>query len=164
MEHARPDNANSMHLVFGLDHCLRRRGDTQTEKSEPGDYAETLASLVALSESLQHWHAMASHFGELPVVETISMRITMLERNLAGVGINLRNWGMIDTELAEAGEALNELNVAAREGRWQLRAISLEGVRHWTLWRPANPSKPRIWQCLLLSASLIAYSRPRPCR
>ncbi|MBK9784688.1 MAG: hypothetical protein IPP59_11075 [Betaproteobacteria bacterium] len=65
------------------------QGDTQTEKSEPGDYAETLASLVALSESLQHWHAMASHFGELPVVETISMRITMLERNLAGVGINL---------------------------------------------------------------------------
>lgn len=134
---------------------LRRRGDTQTEKSEPEDYAETLAGLVALSEGIQHWHAIATHFGKLPVVETISMRITMLERNLSSVGIDLRNWGMIDTELAEDGEALNELNVAAREGRWQLHAIALEVERHWIQWRPENQQiQESIWNWTSQAESL----------
>lgn len=115
---------------------LRKKADKPPEDAPSADYAETLAGLVALSECIQHWQAIASNFDPLPVVSTISRRIEMLERNLAGVGIDLRNWGMIDAELTEAGEALSELSVAAREGRWQLRAIAQEVERRWAQWRP----------------------------
>lgn len=125
---------------------LRHKTSTPPETEAPADYAETLAGLVALSESIQHWHAIVANFAPLPVVEIISQRIEMLERNLAGVGIDLRNWGMIDAELTEAVESLSELSLAAREGRWQLRAIAQEVERHWTNWRPANqPIQESIW-------------------
>lgn len=125
---------------------LRYRNNRLAETGPSVDYAEALASLVALSANIQHWHAIAAHFGSLPVAEAITQRITMLERNLAGVGIDLRNWGMIDPELPEAGEAMSELGVAAREGRWQLRAIAQEVERHWTQWRPANQQiQESIW-------------------
>lgn len=117
---------------------LRHKTQSLQETDAPADYAETLAGLVALSECIQHWQAIATTFDPLPVIETISRRIEMLEHNLAGIGIDLRNWGMIDAELTEAGEALSELSVAAREGRWQLRAIAQEVERHWTQWRPGS--------------------------
>lgn len=79
----------------------------------------------------------------------------MLERNFAGVGIDLCNWGMIDAELPQADEALNELEVGTREGRWQLRAIAQEIERNWTKWRPDNQSiQESIWNWIKLVESL----------
>jgi len=117
---------------------LQRKADADTATAGGADYAETLSGLVALAESIQHWHAIAPGVGSLPVVETIASRIEMLERNLADLGIDLRNWGMIDATLSEAGEALRELSAAAREGRWQLRAVAQEVERHWPQGRPGN--------------------------
>lgn len=111
------------------------------------DYSQTLASLVALSGHIQHWQAISAHFGDLPLVARISARIDLLVRNLADVGIDLANWGMIDAELPQADEALQELAVAAHEGNWQFQAIIQEIERQWSTTRPENQRvQEQIWQ------------------
>lgn len=134
---------------------LRHKSSSEGRPGVAGNYGETLSRLVALAEIIQHWRAISAHFGSLPAVETINLRIMMLERNFAGVGIDLCNWGMIDAELPQADEALNELEVGTQEGRWQLRAIAQEIERNWTKWRPDNQSiQESIWNWIKLVESL----------
>lgn len=134
---------------------LRRKSSSEDQPGVDGNYGATLSNLVALAEVIQHWREISTHSGTLPVVDTINRRIMMLERNFAGVGIDLCNWGMIDAELPQADEVLRELEVGTREGRWQLRAIAQEIERNWTKWRPNNQSiQEGIWNWMKLVDSL----------
>ncbi len=117
-------------------------------KNEPAPhaYAQTLSSLVEMSASIQDWHSIARLHGEQEIVGLISQRVERLERNLADLGVDLQFWGMIDASLHEDRAALHELAMAAREGRWQLRAIAQEIHRHWPALSPLHPlARESIW-------------------
>lgn len=94
-------------------------------------YSETLSDLVELSVSILNWHAIAGRHEQLPMVDLINRRVERLERNCAGVGLDLQYWAMIDAGLPEDQSALSELAAVANEGRWQLRAIAQEVQRRW---------------------------------
>lgn len=94
-------------------------------------YAEILSDLVTLAEDLQNWHSIAQPFGQLPMVALINERVAGLERSMAGIGLDLQYWGMVDAELSEDEHSLHELEAAAREGKWQMRAIAQEVRRKW---------------------------------
>lgn len=134
---------------------LRCKSSNGGQPGGAGNYGVTLSNLVALAEIIQHWHDISAHFGSLPVVETINCRILMLERNFAGIGIDLCNWGMIDAELPQDSAAMDELDVGSREGCWQLRAIAQEIKRNWIKWRPNNHTiQESIWNWIKLVESL----------
>lgn len=109
-------------------------------------FSEILDNLVFLSMAIQNWTTCARHFGPLKVVDLINHRIEHLEKNLAGIGIDLQYWGMVDAELAEDHGALLELSAGVSEGRWQLQAIAKEVKRKWDKIRPENTSvQEEIW-------------------
>jgi hypothetical protein len=138
------DLANAM-----MTQLLQGRSGQGTDEVAPTPYGEILSSLVRLSEGIQNWQLIVPGFGELPVVVLINRRISRLERNLAGVGVDLKNWGMIDPDISEDAAALREIEVAAMEGAWQLRAIAQEIHRKWEQLRPVNPRvQEAIWDWL----------------
>mgnify|MGYP000872900437 FL=1 len=109
-------------------------------------YSEILAWLVGLSMQIQDWHSITAESGELPIVELISRRIEQLEHNLASLGVDVQNWGMIDGELQEDKSALQELSVCILEGKWQLNAIAQEVIRKWEKLCPQHHNlQKRIW-------------------
>lgn len=111
------------------------------------NYSEILASLVALSMYIQDWHSIIAESGHLPIIELISRRIEQLEHNLASLGVDLQNWGMIDGELHEDKATLQELSVCIMEGKWQLKAITQEVTRKWDKLCPQHQIiQKRIWE------------------
>lgn len=141
--------ADDMHVVLRLNRGklnpeltdllvrLAQQAPLEREAAE-FSYSGILADLVGLSASFQNWHAVAAHCGELPVVALIGERLQQLERNLAGIGIDLQYWSMVDVALTEDLSAMAELAVGAREGRWQLEAIVREVMRKWENLHPAS--------------------------
>ncbi|MGE5472448.1 MAG: HD-GYP domain-containing protein [Bacteroidota bacterium] len=108
-------------------------------------YADVLAELIALSTAIQSWRGMLPDFGKQPVIAWISDRLELVERNLAGVGIDLQYWAMVDAALPDDQLALRELLVGVKEGRWQLRAIAQEVHRRWDDVPPAIQPSVRNW-------------------
>lgn len=108
--------------------------------SGQAEYAEILSSLVELSTHIQEWNSIKSLSVEDPLTLLISHRVELLEHNLAGLGVDLQYWGMVDGELDKDGAALQELSVCIREGRWILTAITLEVNRRWDSLRPRHLS------------------------
>lgn len=113
---------------------------------EDKSYSEILSDLVTLSVAINDWYSIAQRSRQLPVCELISHRIDWLVKNCAGVGLDFRYWGMIDTEVANDPATLQELAAAALEGRWQLRAIAQEVQRKWDKLRPqSSVQQEDIW-------------------
>lgn len=109
-------------------------------------YSLILADLVLLSVAIEDWHSISTSCGQLPICELISKRVERLEKNCAGVGLDLKYWGMIDGELPSDTAILHELAAAAMEGRWQLRAIAREVQRKWDKLRPQQMTmQEMIW-------------------
>ena len=103
------------------------------------DYSAVLGRLVGLSMAIQHWHQLAGQFADQPIAALIGRRLERLEHNLAGIGIDLQYWVMIDNDLAADTASLHELATGVEEARWQLRAIAQEARRDWERLQPKHP-------------------------
>jgi len=69
----------------------RQQGCDVNWQAADVSYTEILSDLVALSIDVQGWHALAPRYAQLPLVELIDRRIKRLERNCAGVGLDLQH-------------------------------------------------------------------------
>ena len=121
--------------------------DQAANNSQPIDYSQILAALVALSMHLQDWHSIVAQYEHLPIIDLITRRIEQLEHNLASLGVDLQYWSMIDGELQEDKATLQELSICIIEGKWQLNAIAQEVMRKWDKLCPQHQLIQRkIWK------------------
>jgi HD-GYP domain-containing protein (c-di-GMP phosphodiesterase class II) len=114
------------------------RGKPVRSDGEAVLYSVILQSLVDLSIHVQGWFAIANAHPKQPLVTLIGQRIERLVKDAASIGMDFQYWAMIDPELAADESALRELSAAAKEGRWQLRAIAQEAQRKWETHRPKD--------------------------
>ncbi|HLO63146.1 MAG TPA: HD domain-containing phosphohydrolase, partial [Azonexus sp.] len=127
---------------------VKRNSDLDSRwTSDDLSYATVLDDLVVLSVDIQSWHSIAARYDKLPVVELINRRLKRLEKNCAGVGIDLQYWGMIDADVGTDQGTLRELAAGAAEARWQLCAIAQEIQRKWKSLCPQHQTvREEIWE------------------
>lgn len=90
-----------------------------------------LETLVGLSVALLRWQAIGAQLPQAPMASLINKRVGQLGHSLAEVGIDLEYWSTFSMNADLEAAALAEMNVAAREGVWQLHAIGYEVCRRW---------------------------------
>lgn len=152
--------ANHVHVILRLNQgkfdraianritaLVRRNSELDSGwTSDDLSYATVLDDLVVLSVDIQSWHSIAGRYDKLPVVDLINRRLKRLEKNCAGVGIDLQFWGMIDADVGTDQGTMRELAAGAAEARWQLRAIAQEIQRKWKALCPQHQTvQEEIW-------------------
>lgn len=156
--------ANHVHVILRLNQgkfnramsdritaMVKRNAELDSRwKSDDLSYATVLDDLIVLSVDIQSWHAIAGRYDQLPVVELINRRLKRLEKNCAGVGIDLQYWGMIDADVGTDQGTLRELAAGAAEARWQLCAIAQEIQRKWKTLCPQHQTvQEDIWNWIV---------------
>lgn len=87
--------------------------------------------LIGLSVAFLRWQEIAVRAPHAPLAGFIDKRMAQLSHSLAEVGIDLDYWSEFSIGADQDAASLGEMEVAAREGIWQLHAIGNEARRRW---------------------------------
>ncbi len=90
-----------------------------------------LELLVDLSVALLRWQSIHKTLPASPLAKFVDKRMAQLGHSLADAGIDLEYWSAFHGGGELDGKSLGEMEVAAREAIWQLRAIASEVYRRW---------------------------------
>lgn len=97
-----------------------------------------LEVLVGLSVAFMRWQSIQAQQPRAPMANFIGHRMGQLGHALADVGIDLEYWSTFSMDGDLDAASLGEMEVAAREGVWQLHAIGREICRRWDQLMPGS--------------------------
>ena len=111
--------------------CIRDRGEVSAEA--------VVAQLDQLAEVFRNWHGAyqscavdTPKIAESPLVAFVDQRISGLERTLLETGFHPDELAALTAGIEDDAVALAEMQLMARESRWQVSDILNEVRRRWT--------------------------------
>lgn len=122
-------------------------------------FGSVLESLVDIAIAVLRWKSLRGQIADSSTVALIDHRMERFSHNLADAGIDLDYWAAMDAEIELDVPALHEMDAAAREGIWQLHAISHEIRRRWGAMATSDIAMPEVLMEWLSSIDSIASSK-----